>query len=306
MEAEAVATFLGGHYRHIGAVRRIELLSDGRNRVFRIETDLCDYVAKCGTAPGQAARLLTYAQLAGGLSAAGCAVETPVPSDAGMLACHQGEDSLILLEFVAGNPVGFTVQDFFELGDALARLHAAVDELPEITEALPPLAPLDNLATAPLRLAGMLSASAYEYLAEHCEKLRDRLSGQDLGRPAFCHGDPHPLNALRTAEGVRWLDLEECHVGPRLFDLGTLVWSTIRAGRTAPLWRAALQAYDAVSPISPAALDLIGPFVAIRQIWWLSLHAQDWGQLPLHRQHPDLLETGVELLAIICRDACGL
>jgi Ser/Thr protein kinase RdoA (MazF antagonist) len=75
----------------------------------------------------------------------------------------------------------------------------------------------------------------------------------------FCHGDPHPGNLLRTANGDLLVDYEYAGVGPREWDLSEIRCHARRFGLTAADRRAFVAGYgaDLLTAPGPAADRLV-------------------------------------------------
>ncbi len=100
--------------------------------------------------------------------------------------------------------------------ETLARLHAATAA--DDVGALPPWQPpASGDADSFLRLARALGVPAPVRVSAELDDLLDRLA-----RPeghALLHGDPCPGNDLHTADGIRFVDLEQASLGNGLTEL---------------------------------------------------------------------------------------
>lgn len=122
---------------------------------------------------------------------------------------------------------------------------------------------LDFLTGFAARLSSMVRAAA------------DRL---DYG---FCHGDFHGENAHYHGQKVTHFDFDCCGFGWRSYDLATFRWVMRLLGKEDRLWSCFLAGYHSVREISDLDLELIKPFMAIRDIWFFGLNtgnslAQGW------------------------------
>jgi molybdopterin-guanine dinucleotide biosynthesis protein A/GNAT superfamily N-acetyltransferase len=111
--------------------------------------------------------------------------------------------------------------DGLEAGHALRALHAA---LADYGRELPPLrarleraqAVADDAAAVP-----MLAEDDRRFVADELRELREAFAALEL-RERTLHGDPHSSNLLRTADGLRWVDLDTVCRGPLEWDLAHL------------------------------------------------------------------------------------
>lgn len=321
--AEEVQSLLRRRYHGCTELRNMRVLSQGRNAIFEMELGAERYVVKSGRNGDALARLTRHAALAHGLAALGAAAEQLLPTSAGELV-GRGEDGLVVAVFrkIQGVACDFTPAGYGRLGLALAVWHRAAARVKVDAQVLSSLSPAKVLMLAENALLHTRSpglqgcpvfamTSAGEQRLSSCLRfLRGLLPRGEEREDWVCHGDPHPLNLLRavSVSGLQqsiWIDLEDAYLGSRLHDLGTMVWSTLRCEPTRPLWMAALEAYDRELGLYSDELDQVGYYVALRQLWWLALHARYWGQYAIHYCEPRFIDAGLDLLETICQDACG-
>src|ERR1019366_2522483 len=113
-------------------------------------------------------------------------------------------------------PAGAWMTDF---ATALARLHTATG--PSDTGALPAwTAPGEAAARSFTDLARGLDVPAPAGLARCLTDLARRLD--PAAGHALLHGDPCPDNAMRTSDGIRFVDLEQAALGRGLTELAYL------------------------------------------------------------------------------------
>lgn len=321
--AEQVQSLLCKQYHECSDLRGLRMLSRGRNAIFEMHVGAESYVVKSGRKGDALARLTRHAALAHGLTALGAAAEQLSHTSAGELV-GRGDDGLVVAVFrkIRGVACDFTSAGYGRLGLALALWHRAAARAKVDANVLSSLSPAEILAlaekvllhTSPPGLPGCpafaMSSPGEQRLTSCVRFLRGRLPREEEHEDWVGHGDPHPLNLLRAvcADGRQQstlIDLEDAYRGSRLHDLGTIVWSTLRCEPTRPLWMAALEAYDRELGLANEELDQVGYFVALRHLWWLALHARHWGQYAMHYREPRFVDVGVELLEVICQDACG-
>ncbi len=103
-----------------------------------------------------------------------------------------------------------------QVADALRRLH----ELPVPTGfTLGPLAPFVRLAER-IEAATTVPDEDRTWLHRHLSALQGRYAELPAGRPhRVIHGDAWVGNLAATADGLIWLDLERCAIGPPEWDL---------------------------------------------------------------------------------------
>jgi hypothetical protein len=104
------------------------------------------------------------------------------------------------------------------------------------------------------------------------------------------HGDTHPGNLLRTADGLVWADLEDTSRGPRGWDLACLRGTARLDGRAA---------VDALP--DPMTDEELSPFV-----WLRALHAAAWWFVHATRDPADLPYARERLAAAVGAVSAGL
>lgn len=150
-----------------------------------------------GTDPEHLARV--HAALAGH-GVALTAVAAPVVTSHGVVTVTPWAEP--------GGPVGWA-----EVGRLLRDLHDLPAELPAWT-------PLRRL---PAQLAGLPEGRAVALLDARRAALERLAALPPLLEPGSVHGDVSPENVLRTAAGVRWIDLDSVSTGLREYDLAAVV-----------------------------------------------------------------------------------
>ena len=321
--AEEVRALLRKEYHGCTELNDLRVLSQGRNAIFEMKMGGERYVVKSSRKGDALSRLARHAAIAHGLAALGAATEQLLPTSTGELI-GQGKDGLVVAVFrkIQGVACDLTRAGYDRLGLALALWHRAAAQVKVDARLLSSLSPPKVLMLAERELlhaalpgppgcpSFAMSPPSEQRLSSCLRFLRSRLPGEVEREDWVGHGDPHPLNLLRAVSGTGlqqaiWIDLEDAYRGSRLHDLGTVVWSTLRCEPTRPLWMAALEAYDRELGLSSDELDQLGYYVALRQLWWLTLHARHWGHYAMHYREPRFVDAGLELLEVICQDACG-
>jgi hypothetical protein len=202
-----------------------QLPSSSRSRVWLVEFDGEPAIVKQITdRPGAGT---WYAREEAALRLAGRTRPLVVPA---VLSSDPGERVLVL-EYLAGRPRS---RDWLtEYATALARLHAC--GRPGDAGALPAWAgpgPADIRAFT--GLAERLQVPVPPRLPDELEGLVGRLS--PAGDRALLHGDPCPDNAVHTAAGIRFIDLEAAALGSGQSELAYLRigWPTCWCATSAP------------------------------------------------------------------------
>ncbi len=195
-----------------GRPRQVRALdSSPRSRVWLVETADSAYVVKQIVGDPDAAR-----RFARELTALRLAERVEPPVVARVLASDATENAMVLEHLVERRmatdwPVAYAA--------GLARLHAAGRQAEPA--ALPPWAgPRADDVGAFLALAGALRVPVPASVGAVLGDVVDRLASA----PGRCllHGDPCPDNALHTASGVRFIDLEQAAIGNGLVELAYL------------------------------------------------------------------------------------
>jgi aminoglycoside phosphotransferase (APT) family kinase protein len=169
----------------------------------------------------------------------------------------------------------------------LGELHAVLAGLPPLWEGSPLDTPLDDLAVFAERGTRLDADPALvERTAELTARLRPLLGGPTM----TLHGDAHPGNLLRTADGLVWADLEDTSRGPRSWDLACLRTTQRLDGRAAV---AALP--------EPMTDEELAPFV-----WLRRLHAAAWWFVHAERDPADLPEAVQRLTGAVGEVSAGL
>ncbi len=220
---------------------------------------------------------------------------------------------LLVREALTGPCCEETPRGYALAGTALAQLHQHFDSMHSLHSSIPlvpTIQPLKDLHDASLELSSWMEeikgsqrfVQIIDFLHERFFQTQDIWDEIKLG-----HGDAHIFNLVQTARSQAcWFDFEDVYLGPRAYDLGTMVWSTLRHKYSQPLWESALRAYSLNTSISKNILGCIPLFVALRQIWWLCFHSKHWGSYTMHNDPHVFFQEGLAIIEDICRDACGM
>jgi hypothetical protein len=268
------------------AVREPVLLGDGANVLVHLRP--APLVARVATMtpwlrPEIARPLGREVALATALTAAGAAVVPP--SELLPPGPHEHDGLHVSfwrhLEFRPERPTAS------EAGRALGELHDVLAGLPALWAGSPLDTPLDDLTVFAERGTRLRADPALvERTAELTARLRPLLGGPIM----TLHGDAHPGNLLRTADGLVWADLEDTSRGPRGWDLACLRTTRRLDGR------AAVDAFP-----EPMTDEELTPFV-----WLRRLHAGAWWFVHAEREPVDLPEAVERLTAAVEEVSAGL
>jgi phosphotransferase family enzyme len=268
------------------AVRDPVLLGDGSNVLVHLRP--APLVARVATMtprlrPDTMRSLGREVALAAALTTAGAAVVPP--SDLLPPGPHEHDGLQVSFwRYLAVLPERPTAA---ETGIALGELHAVLAGLPPLWDGSPLDTPLDDLAVFAERGTRLRADPALvERTAELTARLRPLLGGPTM----TLHGDPHPGNLLRTADGLVWADLEDTARGPRGWDLACLRTTQRLDGRAA---------VDALP--EPMTDEELAPFT-----WLRRLHMGAWWFVHAEREPVDLPEAVQRLTAGVEEVSAGL
>jgi Ser/Thr protein kinase RdoA (MazF antagonist) len=196
------------------------------------------------------------------------------------IAAPEGIRYCLLTAHAAGAGLGreITPTQAAQYGQAVARLHQALDELPERYNR-PPL-DLTTLLDEPLAIiqpALTPRPADWRFLCQVAEQLRAALVHLPMTPPAYglCHGDLHKMNVLIDPAGaLTIIDWDCLGYGWRAYELAVLRWSIgpamggegIGEPRLSQVWAAYLNGYKASRLFTEQEEASLPYFVALRQI----------------------------------------
>jgi len=285
----------------LGTVRDCRLLQHNQNDTYRVCADhgwfiLKVYQAQASYTP-RGAHIAYEVDLLRYLHGRGVAVAVPIDARDGRctirLEAPEGDRLAVLFSDAPGGPVPASEwDDAFSrgFGAVVGSMHAAAADFRR-RSAAPLRLDQAHLLRQPLRLARPFFAHrpddwAYiRTLAQRLERRLDALARRGLS-PGICHGDlVGRTNVHRGPSGVLTLyDFECCGPGWRAYDIGVFRWALaqlVSPARAKQLVAAFLDAYQERCPLTPADLEAITTFVAVRHFWFMGLrtgNAQHWGQ----------------------------
>lgn len=241
-----------------------QLLSAGENHVYRLRAGAIARISK----PGQDRAASREVFLGGWLNGNGVrAVQPYSPLEANQPVLVDGHPVTFWHDLGAHRPG--TPR---EVAAALLRLHSLSIPREMTAHQVAPFVRLDARLTA----AAWLSDSDRAWLLARLEDLQERWEVRPRGLPdAVIHGDAWSGNVVSTDQGVTFLDLERCTVGPPEWDLTSTAcrlssYSTLAAADYADYCRA----YDGYDVMTWAGFELFRDIRELRVTCYATYRAQ--------------------------------
>lgn len=176
-------------------------------------------------------------------------------------------------------------------GRSLAEIHLASDGFH--SDAARFELDVEHILDAPLRaIESSLKRFDKQVRAyrDICKTIRPSLQPLSRAAPAFgpCHGDVHFENLVFADGQPCWLDFDSGGMGWRMYDVATFYWALkwkwprwgvdyVESDDT--VWKAFVEAYTSVRPLSADDWELFPAFVLARYVWAVGLqaaNADDW------------------------------
>ncbi|MBD9392247.1 phosphotransferase enzyme family protein [Acidovorax sp. ACV01] len=294
--AQAVVSFWA-----LGPVKHCVLMRRGFNQVYELHFDSGRHtIARLSAERPRGEPNLAYeTALLLHLQARGIPVAAPLAAGDGtfslVLSLPEGPRTLMLFDFLPGNPPGESLVDIEATGRGLAQLHTAAQDyagpasryvldLPELLDAS-----LERMLQAPT-VDGPL-AREFSALARDLHERFATLHGLTHVR---CHGDCHGSNNFMsdgphgTGEGRRvaaFFDFDDTGPGLLAYELSVYLWvllprslETPTSAATQERWRRYLAGYTGVRAVPEVDLAAIAPCLAVRQFWVMGEYA---GRIPV-------------------------
>ncbi|MGI4861360.1 MAG: phosphotransferase enzyme family protein [Janthinobacterium lividum] len=198
----------------------------------------------------------------------------------------KGERSLVLFEYLAGEPPGENPDDIAAMGAELARIHTLSRTYHGPASAY--TLDLDHLLRRPLaRLLSLpaLDADMRDLLASLAAEVEIRAAGFTNLKIVACHGDCHGGNTIMTAglQGSRtasFFDFDDGGPGFQAYDLAVYLWGGLLGKalaepdeELAAEWNAFFSAYLEILPVSDVDIQAISTFLTIRHFWLMGEYA---------------------------------
>lgn len=235
------------------------------------------------------------------LKTLGADVAAPLRTKTGALSIEveagEGRRSLVVFEFLAGEPPGAALKDIETMAVGLANLHRLARSYSGPASKY--VLDLQHLVSRPLQrllkhssmdemLAGRLRSVASELIA--------KIEATTQLTMVACHGDCHGGNTFITesSDGQRiasFFDFDDGGPGYLAYDLAVYLWANLLNGKELPLsaqeyerWKCFIDGYRASSPLSSNDFAAIALFVSARHFWFLGEYASrsdEWGSAAL-------------------------
>lgn len=228
----------------------------------------------------------------------GAHVAAPVARKTGgfitSILAPEGERYVIITQYAKGTVLRFdNAKDAVMFGQAAADIHDCSSGFRPISSRYQ--LDLNHLLTEPLaNIKPYLAhrSADWEFLSKLVPEISNLIKsvGTDKLDYGFCHGDFHGENAHESGGTVTHFDFDCCGFGWRVYDLATFKWVTRLLEKEELLWSSFLKGYQSKREISDLDLSLIEPFIAIRDIWLLGVHAEnarDFSKGRLNDQYMD-------------------
>lgn len=298
--AEALIEYVLSHYA-LGEPLTCCLYSRKINDVYFVQTLAGRWVLRVTAANGHTpAAVQSEIDMLRHLDHAGIAVAAPVARRDGeyvtVLHAPEGARAAVLFTFVEQTPShDATPEQARYYGAALAHMHHAADLYPAVIHRPPHdygffiEEPLERLGSFP---PFTRHTAELAYLREAAPTLWAQASQLPKNAPyyGFCHGDAKSDNALYRDNGaVILIDFDCGGTGWRVYDLATYIWVQIVDGpeldwSRQAVFRALLEGYQSVRPLSAAEYEALPVFAALRQLFLFGgaiKHAPAHGVAPM-------------------------
>jgi Ser/Thr protein kinase RdoA (MazF antagonist) len=275
------------------------LHSRGFNDVYRLRfADGRRYIARVSSRRARGESNVVYeTSLLSHLKALGADVTAPVATNTGALSIEvdavEGARSLVVFEFLAGDPPGADLQDTKTMAAGLGTLH----RLSQSYSGPPSKYVLDlqHLVRRPLQRL-LNHPSTDEPLAERLNSVAsDLIAKIEAAAPltmVTCHGDCHGANTFMTTapDGRRvasFFDFDDGGPGYLAYDLAVFLWANVLSGKEwtpggaeSERWKSFIDGYREAAPLPANDFAAIALFVSARHFWYLGEYASradEWG-----------------------------
>lgn len=236
-------------------------------------------------------------------------VAAPIRTNTGALSIEvdtaEGHRSLVIFEFLAGDPPGVALRDVRTMAASLANLHRLAQTYSGPASKY--VLNVDHLINRPLQR--LLDHSSMDEVLEGrlrsvASVLIEKIEAATQLTTVACHGDCHGGNTFMTdsSDGSRiasFFDFDDGGPGYLAYDLAVYLWANLLNTKESELdaeqlerWKSFIEGYRESSPLSSSDFTAIAPFVSARHFWFLGEYASrsdEWGSavLPpkwLHKQ----------------------
>jgi Ser/Thr protein kinase RdoA (MazF antagonist) len=284
VSADALANVLERAYGF--AVSRCQLIKAVVLDTYQVTTPHGPYILRIYPAQRRTATEITAElDFLAYLHAAGVSVSIPVHQHNGerllTLLAPEGTRQAVLFTYAPGQPLkqNVTTTAIRTYGQALARVHAIADTLPQ---ALPrPPLDLQMLLERPIAELGAAFADRstdWTFLRHVADVLKPKIAALPTTPPQYglCHGDTSAANVHVAADGqVTLFDFDFCGPGWRAYDIGTFL-----VDESPDVAQAFLEGYQDVRVLTADEQAAIPLFQVAQNIWVLGMRASyvnEWG-----------------------------
>lgn len=244
-----------------------------------------------------AGELASELQFMAAMDRAGLAVPKPMPTAAGGFVAMLDGIQADMLSWLPGLPLGKSripldmnddevTTTYQRIGRAVAELHVAASKWQHPESFQRPVLDLEGLlGDNPVwgrfwQLSGVdtstlsLLASARTALHRQLSRLAPEMSY------GLIHADVVRENVLRDGERISFIDFDDSGTGFRIYDLATCLVKSRFEPRYEMMQAAMLQGYQLARPLSPAELQALPLFIAVRAlslVGWMEQRITDPG-----------------------------
>ena len=302
IEGKELGDFIASAYPFDSAFE-CSLLSRGFNDVYSLRfVDGRRNIARLSSRRARGEANVAYeTSLLSHLKTLGADVAAPLRTRTGDLSIEvdapEGRRSLVVFEFLAGEPPGIVLQDIKAMAAGLANIHRLAQSYSGPASKY--VLDLQHLVSRPLQrllkhssmdeiLAGRLKSIAADLIA--------KIEATTQLTMVACHGDCHGGNTFMTesSDGNRiasFFDFDDGGPGYLAYDLAVYLWASLLNSKDLEpgaeereRWMCFIDGYRASSPLSSNDFAAIALFVSARHFWFLGEYASrsdEWGSAAL-------------------------
>jgi Ser/Thr protein kinase RdoA (MazF antagonist) len=261
--------------------------ADGAQRIARISSRR----ARGETNVAYETSLLQHLKALGGHVAAALPTNTDALSIE--IDAAEGARSLVVFEFLPGDPPGTDLQDTHAMAAGLAALHRlATSYTGPASRYVLDVAHLIERPLQRLRQHASMNDPLSRRFQDLASSLIARIEATSSLTMVSCHGDCHGGNTFMTSAPdnrriASFFDFDDAGPGYLAYDLAVFLWSMLLHGKERELsveqrarWTCFIDGYQEVSPLSPHDFSAIALFVSARHFWFLGEYASrsdEWG-----------------------------
>ena len=183
----------------------------------------------------------------------------------------------ILFTEAKNNPSGNNIKINFNLGQAVAKIHAIADEKNFKVSRVP--IDFTQLIQKPLDLIKpYLNPDKYKFICDALENLRKFIEEKlTTEKPyyGFCHGDIQLGNVFFEGEIPKFFDFDCMGYGWRSNEVAVHIWNQSHGNpqfKEGDEYKAYIDGYNSIRQLNENEMDCINAFGAIRAIWVTGLN----------------------------------